>query len=158
MHIHRTCPKGEKTTGLGDISLCLTQKSWTMLSSIFYYCTQVCACCMLSCFRCVWLFATPWMIAHWAPLSMEFSRQEYRSGLPCPPAEYLPHPGIEPESPVSPALAGGFFTTSTTWGAPPQLHHRRQEIHVILSICKKGERYKKTFFGSLQGKEMYGSL
>ena len=40
----------------------------------------------------------------------------------------------------------------------PQLHHRRQEIHVIVSICKKGERYKKTFFGSLQGKEMYGSL
>ena len=46
---------------------------------------------------------------------MGFSRQEYWSGLPCPPLGDLPYPGIELKSPVSPALAGGFFTTSATW-------------------------------------------
>ena len=51
--------------------------------------------------------ATPWTIAHQVPLSIEFSRQEYCSGLPFPPAGDLPNPGIKPTSPVSPALAGG---------------------------------------------------
>ena len=55
--------------------------------------------------------------AHQAPLSMEFSRQEYWSGLPCPPPGDLPDSGIEPMSLMSPALAGRFFTTSTTWEA-----------------------------------------
>ena len=49
--------------------------------------------------------------------SMGFSRQEYWSGLPCPPPGDLPEPGIKPRSPMFPALAGGFFTTSTTWEA-----------------------------------------
>ena len=48
----------------------------------------------------------------WSPLSMGFSRQEYWSGLPCPPPGDLPHPGIKPASLTSPALAGGFSTTS----------------------------------------------
>ena len=48
-------------------------------------------------------------------LSMGFSRQEYQSGLPCPPPEDLPDPGIGPVSLLSPALAGRFFTTSVTW-------------------------------------------
>ena len=69
---------------------------------------------MLSLFSCVQLFVTLWNIAHQAPLSMGFSRQQYWSGLPCPPPRDLPDPGIEPESLVSPALAGGFFTTSAT--------------------------------------------
>ena len=42
-----------------------------------------------------------WTIAHQVPLSMEFSRQEYWSGLPCPPPEDLPNPATEPASPVS---------------------------------------------------------
>ena len=46
---------------------------------------------------------------------MGFSRQQYCSGLPCPPPGDLPDPGIEPMSLKSPALAGRFFTTSTTW-------------------------------------------
>ena len=50
-------------------------------------------------------------IACQAPLSMGFSRQEYWSELSFPPLGDLPDPGIEPISPVSPALAGGFFTT-----------------------------------------------
>ena len=56
----------------------------------------------------------PWPLACQAPLSMEFSRQEYWSGLPLPPPGDLPHSGMEP---ASPALAGGFFTTSATWEA-----------------------------------------
>ena len=48
----------------------------------------------------VWLFATPLTVAHQAPLSMGFSRQEYWSGVPCPPPGNLPHPGIEPGSPT----------------------------------------------------------
>ena len=54
------------------------------------------------------LFATPWTIAHQAPLSMGFSRQEYWSRLPFPSPGDLPDPGIKP---ASPALACGFFTT-----------------------------------------------
>ena len=45
-------------------------------------------------------------------------QQEYWSGLPCPPPGDLPDPEIEPVSLLSPALAGGFLTTSTTWEAP----------------------------------------
>ena len=46
------------------------------------------------------LFATPWAVAYKAPLSMEFSRQEYWSGLPYPSPGDLPDPGIEPGSPT----------------------------------------------------------
>ena len=73
--------------------------------------------CVLHCFIEVRLFATPWTVAHQAPLSMGFSRQEYWSGLPCPPPRDLPNLGIEPLSLMSPALAGRFFTTSATWEA-----------------------------------------
>ena len=52
-----------------------------------------------------------------APLSMGFSRQEYWSGLLCPPPGHLPNLGIEPASLMSPALAGGFFTTGASWDA-----------------------------------------
>ena len=48
----------------------------------------------------VQLFATPWTVAHQAPPSMEFSRQEYWSGLPFPSPGDLPDPGIEPGSPA----------------------------------------------------------
>ena len=68
--------------------------------------------CLLSYVR---LFVTLWTIAHQAPLSMGFSRQEYWRGFPCPPPGDLSDPGTEPTSLMSPALAGGFFTTSTTW-------------------------------------------
>ena len=51
-------------------------------------------------------FQMPWTVAHQAPLSMEFPRQEYWSGLPFPTPGALPDPGIKPSSPASPALAG----------------------------------------------------
>ena len=53
----------------------------------------------------VQFFVTPWTVAHQAPLSMEFPRQGYWSGLPFPPPGALSFPGIAPASPVSPALA-----------------------------------------------------
>ena len=56
----------------------------------------------------VQLLATPWTVALQAPLSMEFSRQDYWSGLPFPSPGDLPDPGIKP---MSPALADRFFTT-----------------------------------------------
>ena len=61
---------------------------------------------------------TLWPVACQAPLSMGFSRQAYWSGLPCPPPGDLPNPGTEPVSLISPALAGGFFTTCASWEAP----------------------------------------
>ena len=63
----------------------------------------------------VQLFETPWTVAHQAPLSMGFSRQEYWNRLSFSPLGYLLNPGIKPASLASPALLGGFFTTSTTW-------------------------------------------
>ena len=59
----------------------------------------------------------PMDVAHQAPLFMGFSRQEYWRELSCPPPGHLPDPGIKPASLMSPALAGGFFTTSATWEA-----------------------------------------
>ena len=76
-------------------------------------CVCVCVCKITSVkllqFR---LFVTPWTVAHQAPLSMGFSSQEYCSGLPCPPPGDLPYLCL-----MSPALAGGFFTTNATWEA-----------------------------------------
>ena len=61
------------------------------------------------------LFVTLWTVACQVqvPLSMGFLRQDYGSRLPFSPSGYLPNPGIEPVSPESPALAGGFFTTES---------------------------------------------
>ena len=53
--------------------------------------------------------ATPWTVAHQAPMSMEFLRQKYWSGLPFPSPGDLPDPGMELTSPASPSLTGGFF-------------------------------------------------
>ena len=68
-------------------------------------------------------FATPWTVSHQVPLPMEFSRQEYWSELPLPTPGDLPDPEIKPMSFVSSALAGRFFTTSSTW-EDPQIYRR----------------------------------
>ena len=60
----------------------------------------------------------PMTVSCQAPLSMEFSKQEYWSGLPLPTPGDLSNPGIEPASLVSPVFKGRFFTTSVTWEAP----------------------------------------
>ena len=76
---------------------------------------------------------TPWTVAHQAPLSREFSRQEYWSGLPFPPPLDHLNPGIEPASVASPALSGGFFTTRATW-EDCLLH-----IHVLIESHRHSE-------------------
>ena len=86
-------------------------------------CVCVCVCvyllhaCMRIHFSFVWLFVTPWTVALQAPLSMEFSRQEYWSSYSLLQGN-LPDPGIKP---TSPAFAGGFFTCWATWEAPVYL-------------------------------------
>ena len=82
----------------------------------------------------VQLFSTPWTRAHQTPLSKEFSRQEYWSGLPCLPLGDLPDLGIEPVSLVSPALTGRFFIT-----APPGKRKIIAKYQVIV--------YKDTYWG-----------
>ena len=72
------------------------------------------ACCL---FNHVQLFATLWAVAHQAPLSMGFSRQEYWSGLPLPPPGDLPDPGIKLVSLSAPALRADSLPLSP-WGSP----------------------------------------
>ena len=62
-------------------------------------------------------FATLWTIAHQAPLSMGFPRQQYRNGWPFPSPGDLPNPGVELTCLLSPALALGFLTMCTVWEA-----------------------------------------
>ena len=77
--------------------------------------------CVLSHVR---LFVTQWTVAHQTPLPMEFSRQEYWSGLLFPTPGDLFNPGIEPESLASSALAGRFFTTvPATWETQGGMQH-----------------------------------
>ena len=73
--------------------------------------------CMLSSFSHSRLFVTPWTVAHQAPQSMGFFRQEYWSGLSFPSSGDFPNPGIKLTSLMSPSLACRFFTTSITWEA-----------------------------------------
>ena len=94
--------------------------------------------CVLSHFSHVWLFVTLWTVACQAPLSMGFSRQEHWSGLPWPPPGDLPNPGIKFMSLTyisSPALAGGFFTTSTTWEALYFIMHSFHSQFYSLFYC-----------------------
>ena len=86
---------------------------WFFNFHSFLYCFL----CVLSCFIHVQFFVTIRTIACKAPLCMGSFRQEYWSGLPCPPPGNLLDPGIEPASLMSPALADGFFITSTAWEA-----------------------------------------
>ena len=88
-----------------DSAAASEQRIYTLCSCVF----------VLSHFCPVWLFVAPWTVARQAPLSMGLSRQEYCSGLPWPSPGDLPHPGIKLASLTSPALAGGFFTTSAMW-------------------------------------------
>ena len=73
---------------------------------------------------------TSWTVAHQAPPSMGFSKQEYWSGLPFPSPGDFPHPGIKHASLMSPALAGGFFTTSATWEAQYSCAHQLPSCQV----------------------------
>ena len=79
---------------------------------------------------------TPRSIAHQAPRSVGFPRQEYWSGLPFPSPVYLPNPGIEP---ISPALAGRFFLPLSHQGSPLNIKTfiKVEKSHHI-QRCRKG--------------------
>ena len=91
-----------------------------MNENIFFFYGQFSLCmCVYVLIHYIRLFVIPWTVAHQAPLSIGFSRQEYWSGLACSLPGALPHLGTEPASFTSPALSGRFFTASTTtWEAP----------------------------------------
>ena len=95
---------------LCQVTHCLLHLSEPIFSPVQRWRQRV---CMLNRLRHVWHSATPWAEVRQDPLSMGFSRQEHWSGLPWPPPGDFPDPGIEPVSPMSPELAGGFSTTST---------------------------------------------
>ena len=96
--------------------------------------------CMLSHFSRVRLFATLWTVARQVPLSMRFSRQEHWNRLPCLPPRGSSNPGIKPVSAASPALVGGFFTTSATWEV--QAAYTWALFHYLF-ICKSLAVYLK---------------
>ena len=78
-----------------------------------------------------------WTVARQVPLSMGFSRQEYRSGLPCPPPGDLPHLGMEPMPLMCPALAGRLFTIRATWeaqGHVQYLHYHESIVSLMSQI------------------------
>ena len=97
---------------------------------------MLCA-CVLSCFSCVQLIVTLWTVACQALLSMGFSRKKYWSGLPCPPPGDLPDPKIKLESPVSPILAGRFFTTETPRKSPIDMRmiKSKDSAHQKVKAC-----------------------
>ena len=87
------------------------------------------------------LFATLWIVARQVSPSMGFSRQEYWSGLPCPPPGIFPDRGIEPVSLMSPALAGRFFTTRPS--GKPKKEAECSEYRGRLPPCKMQARLWK---------------
>ena len=106
-------PKHRRTREKSWYSQKVSHSQWDRsfskhLNLVLYFCMYA------QSLSCVWLLAAPRTVAHQAPLSMEFSRQEYWSGLPFPSLGYLPDPVVEPVSLASPAVAGRFFTVSTT--------------------------------------------
>ena len=115
---------------------------------------------MLNPFNCVWLFVILWTVAHQAPLSTGFSRQEYWSGLPCTPLGDLTDPEIKPTSPASllqvSCIAGGFFTTA------PLEKPLRREVSQQLNlghweaIEKQNNPARKSARRNLRGRGIYG--
>ena len=111
-------------------------KSWSRKASLKSCALRTGACSQL--LSHVQLFWAQWTIAHQASLSVGFSRQEYWSRLPFPPPGDFSDPGIEPVSLAFPALAGRFFTTSTTW--------ETQEVDYLTLILGKFSYIVDKFF------------
>ena len=111
-------------------------------------CVCVCVCVHTRALSRVWLFVTLWTVAHQAPQSMVFSRQEHWSGLPFPPPGYLPNPGIKAASPAFPALQVDSLLLSH-WGSPlhcvsipyclyPVFCHQMLRLFPCLGYCDDG--------------------
>ena len=96
--------------------------------------------CMLSCFSHVLLFMTPGTVACEAPLSKEFSRQEYWSLLPYPPPGDLPNPEIEPKAPATPALQANSLQLQNIQAAHTNQYQKHKQPNQ-----KVGKGPKQTF-------------
>ena len=110
--------------------------TYTYVFIIFAYISHV---CVLGHFNYILLFAALWTITCQVPLSMGLSRKEYWSELLFPSPGHLPDSGIESASLKSPALTGGFFTTSATWKALyitySCIHiHLQEYIHTVTGV------------------------
>ena len=114
------------------------KKEWTYVSYMYNWITLlyvcVCVCVSVCLLSHIQLFVTQWTVARQAPLSMEFSRQEYWSGLLFSPPGDLPNPGIKPTSLVSPTLAGGFFTTEPP--RKPTIYVKLNHFSVYLKVTQ----------------------
>ena len=122
--------------------------------SSFRICRRGLLMCVLSCFSHVRLFATLWTVAHQAPLSMGFSRQEYWSGLPLLSPGDLPDPGVEPGSPALQAHS----LASEPAGKPinpawhptnkccTSLHHNPVSVNWL---CCTADKQTQVWFGNI---------
>ena len=133
--------KNKQTKGLMGFELLLKPYIWSWKEYICkfeYCCTQGIECMhpLPSHFSCIWLFATLWTIAHQAPLSMGFSRQEYWSGMPCPPTVDILNPNL-PASACLSCTAGKFFTT-----APPGTPITELSSHILSGSAGKESAYR----------------
>ena len=130
--------KGMTTNHLSSPGVCVCVHVHACASS-----SSICV-CVYTCARSViWLFVTPWTVAHQAPLSMGFSRQEYLSGLPFPPPGDLPDPGIKP---VSPALVDRFFFLTTQPLGKPNPGMTIQLTSFFFFNSQNSEEYFRIFF------------
>ena len=107
-------------------SMGLHSQTQLSMNNSVHYSNKHMRACALSCFSRVRL-CNP-MDCSLPVSSMEFSRPKYWSGLPSPPPGGLPDPGIKTVSLTSPALAGGFFTTTATWEARTEHSNGQKEI------------------------------
>ena len=143
-----------------EVVKCQTQLSnWTELNWIELFISLIYSWSEVKWLSRVWLFATPWTVAHQAPLSMGFSRQEYWSGLPLPSPGDLSDPGIKPRSPVLQAEAltseppGRLQSTlrTTHWVLNFKFFHFRLFIcyfFIQSIICWRKSSYFHLFFPS----------
>ena len=95
-----------RSESLISILMYIVAKMWQIMKISSKIPLYLSCACVLS---YIWLFVTPRTLACQVSLSIEFSRQEYWSGLPFSTQGDLPDPAIKPKCPVSPALAGRFF-------------------------------------------------
>ena len=100
--------------------------------------------CVPRCLGRVWLFATPWTVAHQAPLSRGFSRQEYWSGLPCPPPGDLLDPGTDPES-----LCLLHWQVGSVWEALSMFVQIQRPLFLECSSWTSGSKRLSLHLGSL---------
>ena len=108
---------------------------------------------MLSYFRPLWLFVTPWTVSRQASLSLDFSRQEYWSGLPCSPRGYLHNPLIDPMSPALQVVSLPTELPGKSWAysnsnqkiikVPRNLVNQSKILGIVLNVDKcRGQKQK----------------